>query len=253
MCAYEVLAGKQAFEGDTVTDILAKILEREPNWSALIKEVPESIRVLLRRCLQKDRNRRLRDIGDARIELEDTFVSPMTLPAKRVALDRETTFPLPAESRPVVRLTMGLATDMRLAQLDRPSVAVAPGGTHLVYVANDSSTEQLYLRTMDQLDAKPIPGTEGGYHPFFSPDGQWVGFFAAGKLKKVSIRGGTPLTLCDAVNPRGASWGPNDTIVFAPIPVFGLSKISASGGTPICFKKISPVMSLRFKRPILSL
>jgi serine/threonine-protein kinase len=101
-----------------------------------------------------------------------------------------------------------------------------------VYVASRGSNTQLYLRPMDQLNAKPIPGTEGASMPFFSPDGQWVGFFAAGKLKKVSLMRGVPLRLCDAPNNRGASWGPDDTIRFTPVYTSGLWSISAAGGTP---------------------
>ena len=111
-------------------------------------------------------------------------------------------------------------------------MALSPDGTHLAYVVSRGGSVQLYLRAMDQLETSAIPGTERGVNPFFSPDGQWVGFFADGKLKKVSISGGAPMILCDAPQPRGASWGPNDTIVFAPTSSSGLSQVSAAGGTP---------------------
>ena len=86
-------------------------------------------------------------------------------------------------------------------------MALSPDGTHLAYVARQDGTQQLYLRAMDSLEARPIPGTEGALNPFFSPDGQWLGFFAGGKLKKVSVSGGAALTLGDAPEPRGATWG----------------------------------------------
>ena len=96
-------------------------------------------------------------------------------------------------------------------------MALSPDGTHLAYVASQGGTQQLYLRAMDSLEAKPIPGTEGAVNPFFSPDGQWLGFFAGGKLKKVSVSGGAALTLGDAASfPRGASWGSQGMIAFAP-------------------------------------
>ena len=111
-------------------------------------------------------------------------------------------------------------------------VALSPDGIHLAYVATRGGNHQLYLRAMDVLEARPIPGTEGASIPFFSPDGQWLGFFANGKLKKVSMSGGLPLTLCDAPSPFGATWGPDDTIVFVPNFRGGLWQVSAAGGTP---------------------
>src|SRR5438445_3716265 len=125
--------------------------------------------------------------------------------------------PAPAPPpKPISRLTITLPPGQQLAGLDSgPSVALSPDGTHLAYVARQVGTQQLYLRTMDSLEAKPIPGTEGGVSPFFSPDGQWLGFFAGGKLKKVSVSGGAALTLGDAAKPHGASWGSQGMIAFA--------------------------------------
>ena len=119
-----------------------------------------------------------------------------------------------------------------VAPLNFPSVALSPDGTHLAYVATRGTIRQLFLRALDQDEGRPIPGTEGAVVPFFSPDGQWVGFWASGYLKKVSISGGAPLTLCEALAMRGASWGTDDTIVFAPTATSGLFQVSAAGGTP---------------------
>jgi serine/threonine-protein kinase len=112
-------------------------------------------------------------------------------------------------------------------------VAFSPDGTRLVYVAGPGGSTQLYLRQIDQFESTPIPGSEGGSGPFFSPDGQWLGFFANNRLKKVSLKGGAPLILCNA-SPvtRGASWGPDDTILFIGAHSEGISRISASGGKP---------------------
>ena len=109
--------------------------------------------------------------------------------------------PAPAPApQPVTRTVITLPPGQQLAGLDNgPAVALSPDGTHLAYVARQGGTQQLYLRAMDSLEAKPIPGTEGAVNPFFSPDGQWLGFFAGGKLKKVSVSGGAALTLGDAV------------------------------------------------------
>ena len=111
-------------------------------------------------------------------------------------------------------------------------MALSPDGTHLAYVAAQGGTQQIYLRAMDSLEAKPIPGTEGAIEPFFSPDGQWLGFFAGGKLKKVSVSGGAALTLGDAVAPRGASWGSQGMIAFAPTDTSALQQVSDAGGAP---------------------
>jgi Tol biopolymer transport system component len=113
-----------------------------------------------------------------------------------------------------------------------PAVALSSDGTHLAYVARQGGAQQLYLRAMDSLEAKSIPGTEAAVNPFFSPDGQWLGFFAGGKLKKVSVSGGPALTLGDATTPRGASWGSQGTIIFAPATASLVQQVSDAGGTP---------------------
>ena len=137
-------------------------------------------------------------------------------------------------SEPVLRLEISMSPTQQLENvIGRSSLAFSPNGTHIVYVAND----QLYLRAMNSLDATPVPGTEGGAsNPFFSGDGQWLGYWADdGKLKKVSINGGTTTTLCDAERPSGASWGPDDIILFGQDA--GVFRVSGSGVIP---KFLSP-------------
>ena len=134
---------------------------------------------------------------------------------------------------PVTRTVIRLPPDAPLeVETWRPALALSPDSSRLVYVANRSGKRQLYLREMDQLQATPIPGTEGGSNPFFSPNGQWVGYFLGGTLKKVSLSGGLPVTL-SGVPPvtRGATWGSNDQIIFTSNPNGGLSQVSAAGGT----------------------
>ncbi len=116
--------------------------------------------------------------------------------------------------------------------IGRTSIALSPDGWQLAYAAERKGKAQLYLRALDQFDARPISGTEGAYSPFFSPDGRSLGFFSGNKLKKVSLQGGEPVTLCEARIPHGASWGPDDTIVFADSEGNNLSRVSASGGRP---------------------
>src|SRR6202521_616447 len=253
---YELLTGRQAFQGETTTEILAAVLRGEPDWQALPETTPLSIRALLRRCLQKEMNKRARDAGDARIEIEEALAAPVTAelttaaPAKKgwrqvlvwsaassVALAALAAIvvwnlkPLPPQ--PVSRLVITLPPGQQLAGLDSgPSVALSPDGTHLAYVARQGGTQQIYLRAMDSQEAKPIPGTEAAVSPFFSPDGQWLGFFAGQKLKKVSVSGGAAVTIGDAPNPRGASWGSQGMIAFAPQNVAVLKQAPDGGGTP---------------------
>jgi serine/threonine protein kinase len=256
---YELLTGKQAFQGETTTEILAAVLRGEPDWQALPPATAAKIRDLLRRCLQKDLNKRCRDAGDVRIEIEEALAAPMptgppitNFPPKTVwlwalgmgvaglvvaAIAGLVVWNLRSSSvAPVSRSMFSLPPGEQLAGLDRPALAISPDGNRMVYVASRGSVQQLYLRSMDSFEAKPILGTEGAAGPFFSPDSQWVGFFAESKLKKASINGGAPVTLWDAkeMGPWGAAWGSNDMIVVETGGLGNgqLSAVPAAGGTP---------------------
>jgi len=270
---YELLTGKQAFEGETVTDTLAAVLKTEPDWNRLPATTPASIRVLLRRCLQKDLKRRLRDATDARIEIEDALAAPPAAEAAAVALHARSTrnvwrwalvsglaclvaaaltgiavWNLRTPPRQAVRqLAITLPNDVPLANLDRPVVAISPDGGHLAYVAIRGGTQQIFLRALDSLEAKTIEGTEGAIAPFFSPDGRWLGFFSGNSLKKISITGGASVTLCNfGAAPNGASWGANDIIAFSGSAGVGLSQVSAAGGTPQALTKVDAAKDERF-------
>jgi len=135
--------------------------------------------------------------------------------------------------QPVTRVVINLPPGQQLAGLEfGPAVALSPDGTHLAYAARQGSTQQLYLRAMDSVDVRPMPGTEGAFSPFFSPDGQWVGFFQAATLKKVSLSGGTAITLSYASSPRGASWDTERTITFVPNSADVLRQVSDERGVP---------------------
>ena len=250
---YEALTGRRAFGGETVADSLPRILEHEPDWEALPGAMPRRIRELLRRCLRKDPGSRLHDIADARIEIEEALATPAEEP--RVAPRRwqkvlpwglaglmaviaggfgawNLVRPSPPRVQPVARAVIPLPFDAPVAVgSPRPAVALSPDGARLVYVANRAGRTQLYLRHMDGPDATPMAGTEGASGPFWSPDGQWVGFFATNaKLKKVSPQGGAPVSLADMTPvTRGASWGPDDTIIFTNDPNSGLFRLSGAG------------------------
>ena len=253
---YELLTGKQAFHGEDITEILAAVVLKEPAFDALPANISPSIRVLLQRCLRKDRRQRTPDAATIRIEIEDAIAAPkdsgatQAAPAARgwrnaVVVGLAIVFtgvvagfagwnlkPTPAP-KPVTRFSIQLPTGQELAVYDNePAVALSRDGAHLAYVVRQGGTQQLYLRAMDGLEARPIPGTEGAIEPFFSPDGRWLGFFAGGKLKKVSVGGGGAITLGDAPQPRGASWGSEGTIAFAPISNVVIQQVSDAGGPP---------------------
>jgi len=246
---YELLTGKPAFHGEDVTDILAAVVRAEPDWNFLPPSTPTKIRDLLRRCLQKDMTQRFRDAGDARIEIADAIAAPkdsgitQTAPTSMsklllavaaavtiiavVALWVAWRSTRPVE-RPLVRLDVDLGPGVSLGSLSGPDAILSPDGTRLVYV----SQGRLFTRRLDQPNTTELAGTQGAFAPFFSPDGQWVAFFAQGNLKKISVEGGAAVTLCDAANGRGGSWGEDGTIVFTPDGRVALSKVSTAGGAP---------------------
>ena len=253
---YELLSGKQTFHGETVTDITAKILTGEPDWQALPRSTPAQVRVLLKQCLQKDKTLRLRDAGDARLEIQEALAAPAPTETRVVARfggGRQQIALLgiagvvllaiggvaswilkPTPPRPVTRAIINLPPGQQLAGLeDGPALALSPDGTELAYVARQGNTQQIYLRAMDSLESKAVSGTEGAVNPFFSPDGQWLGFFSGGKLQKIPLSGGAGVSLADATFPKGASWSSEGIIAFTPITgASRMMEVKDSGGTP---------------------
>ena len=244
---YEMLTGKRLFHKEDVSETLAAVLRAEPDWGALPAETPSPIRLLLRRALRKNTRERLRDIADARLELDEALEAPeevvdtphkaRTLPllagglllaALTAVVVRNLAPSASPPSRPVARFPLRLPAGDELTDRFAHMVAISPDGTRIVYSAND----QLYVRALDEMEPSPLRGAESGaYSPFFSPDGRWVGFWIAGQLKKVSITGGAPVTLCAVPSLWGASWTPDDTIVFGS-GLGGIQRVSAVGGTP---------------------
>ena len=243
---YEMLTGTRAFDGEDVSDTVAAVLRGTPDWTALPRQLSEPLRSLIVSCLQRDPSLRIPDIVVVRYVLEHTGraapptqatrrVSPVLVGAAAVALvliagaaGWTMRWPPPA-AKPVTRFQMMLGQDQLFgnSSAQRHLVAMSRDGSHLVYVAD----YQLYLRSFDQLAAAPIRGTaESPFEPFFSPDGQWVGYWAAGHLKKVAIGDGAPVTLCDAKPPFGAVWD-GDRIVFGA-GAQGILEVPAAGGTP---------------------
>ena len=256
---FEMLTGRQVFAGETVSHVLAGVLAKEPQWNMLPINLHPRIRLLLERCLEKEAKDRYHDIADARVDIQKALADPngpFVQPVAEVgqAPSRPTLRWIavaavlsasivglavwnlrPSEQRPVTRLGIALepgqyVPDSFLGQLQ---LAIAPNGDSVVFVSGDGTSTQLHLRMLDEFEATPIRGTAGATTPFFSPDGEWLGFFASGKLQKLSMRGGAPQVISAApLDPVGAAWGPDGTIVFGAGVSRGLSVVSAEGNAP---------------------
>ena len=238
---YEMLTGRRPFGGETISDTLSAVLKEEPEWS----RVPAKAQRMLRSCLEKDPKRRLHDIADAWGLLEDAAVlaSRTRLPwavegALALALVVALWAPWRGAVRPIeepsMRLDLDLGPDVSFGSTTGPAVILSPDGTRLVFVSQGAdATRRLSTRRLDQSKVVQMPGSEGAYAPFFSPDGQWVGFFAQGKLKKTRVEGGEPISLCDAPAGRGGSWGEDGNIVAALDQQAGLSQVLSQGGRPL--------------------
>ncbi|MGH9366223.1 MAG: protein kinase domain-containing protein, partial [Thermoanaerobaculia bacterium] len=249
-CLYEALTGGKPFSGETVTDVLAAIVRSEPDWETLPAATTPRLRELLRRCLAKDPHERLRDIGDARIELERAGepAGAEAVPVRRgpawvvvgglaavlagVVLGRALFSRGPSSVPPVMRTTIQLPNGQRMPRLWYLPLAISEDGRRLAYAALTKDGVRLYRRPLDSFESTPVLGTEDAMMPFFSPDGEWVGFFTGGRLKMVAWAGGTPITLATARIPVGGTWGPDGTIVFTPTQNSGLWRVSAEGGVP---------------------
>ena len=280
---FEMLAGRRAFDGEEVSDVLANVLKSDPRWHALPSATPPIVQRLLRRCLEKDPRERLQAIGDARLEIREALNS---------AAHREAAAPSVAQRSSAARvgsiavasvataLIVGAATWMLKPETDagepavtraliaidpfdrrpaadpgetstairtsRHAIAVSPDGRMLAFRGNAGGTVgwQLYLRPLDRLDASPIPNTSGAENPFFSPDGAWLAFMDDGELRRAPAAGG-PATTVARITGRihGASWGDDDRIVFATGE--GLWRVAASGGTP---ERISEPLPGEYRR-----
>jgi serine/threonine-protein kinase len=255
-CLYEALTARRPFRGETVSDTLSEILKGEPRWDKLPAATPPAMHRLLRRCLAKDRHQRLHDIGDARLELEEARsgveeeprgaavgrrgivvaagagLAVGALIVAGLAASAGNRFSPAPESRDVRRLAVSLPDDAPMSFSDLVPFALSPDGRDLVYVTASGGESRLVRRSLGRLEIEPLAGTEGARNPFFSPDGQWVGFVAGNSIKRVALAGGRPVTVCEVSAPGVAAWGPDDTIVFSSWRR-GLFRVPAVGGTPV--------------------
>ena len=257
----------KAFEGEAITDVLAKILEREPDWELLPDRVPWRIRELLACCLRKDLDERLRDIGDARIQMNQAKIQDERRPASGPhkggwlpwlvslgSLILAIVFLflwLSSDGKPMERLP--ILTDIKLPSdaplapagvmpfgIGRPSVAISPDGRKLVYVALVGSKTQLYHRDMTNGEVRPLHGTDGARNPCFSSDGKWIAFISGEKLRKVLLSGGNPIPLADVSNDHGVSWGPDGWVYYNPNEVQGIWRVSSTDIRVEPFTELGP-------------
>jgi serine/threonine-protein kinase len=248
---YEMLTARRPFGGETVSEILAAVIKDEPEWTALPAGLPAAVAAVLRRCLVKDPARRLHDVADARLLLEEADrepEAPRPVPARTPRWREATAWllavlgvgvaaalawkrPASPPVEPLTRFTVTLPADQTIAFDDMPALAMSPDGRTLAFTASGGDGQAvIHVRAFDQPEARPVPGTEGGRAPFFSPDGSSIGFFADRRLKTVSLAGGPAQSVADAPNGRGALWAPDGSILFVPAYDTGLWRVSAVGG-----------------------
>ena len=250
---YEMLTGRPAFPGRSVSEAVAAVLRDDPDWRTLPSDTPANIVRLLRRCLRRNRQDRLQHIGDARLELVEvdvenaatasvtrlkklhaalllTLILAVIAGATAVFLTRA---PQRVTASPPARLSLELPRGLTLTSEYSAPFAIAPDGSTLVLEANEGTERRLYVRDLSESSLRALAGTEGGRQPLVSTDGAWIGFFANRKLWKIPTAGGPIVQLADiGDNPRGAAWAPDSTIVVAPTQTSGLVRVPARGGKP---------------------
>ena len=247
---FEMLTGSGTFEGRTVSDVLAAVLAKDPQWNGLPHNLHPRLRLLLERCLKKESRDRYCGIGDARVDIQTVLADPsgaLVPPTAEVVQGPQSKFPwiiafvlglvisgvavwilkpeLPTGQSGVARLAIKLPPGALLAS-DDLDFDISMDGTQIAYVTND----QLYLRNIDNSESVVLSGTTGARFPFFSPSGEWIGFFAGEQLRKVATVGGVPETLSEAGNAMGGNWAPDDNIYFTPSNTSAIWRVPASGG-----------------------
>jgi serine/threonine-protein kinase len=267
---FELLAGSRAFEGEDITDTIAAIVRGEPNWKALPATTPPALRMLIERCLTKDRTERLADMSVVRYILNEPTVlasgdsrSPAAATAAVAAPARASRIWMAATAllavataalailygnRPapavtpgsLARYTVVLPDGDEVANTNMAPLALAPNGSAMAFAGERAGKIQLFLHDFSSGQTTPLDGTDGARSPFFSPDGRWIGFFARGKVKKITVGGTALQDVADSGDARGGSWSVDDTIYYAPTNTSGLWKVPASGGTPTQLTKPDP-------------
>ena len=253
---YEMLSGRRAFDGDDISTTMAAVLMREPDMRALPATVPTAVRTLIARCLAKDPKQRLRDIGDARLLLDEKLETAAPSLAAEVARH-----PFPARWLLPTAIVLFALAGVALAvayvaktQAATPSAhlsivlppgeqvttvpAISPDGKTIAYAAGRTrETSRLYLRAIDSFTSRAVDSSEAAQMPFFSPDGRSVAFFAGAKLWRAAVSGGAPIAIAPATRPWGGTWCTDGTIVFVPTLNKGLWRVSENGGATVQLTK----------------
>ncbi len=242
---YEMLTGKKLFQGESISDTLAAVLTKQPDWASLPPETPPGLRALVKRCLEKDRKKRLRDIGDAFLGWDEgqsavAAAPPESKPKRRwiawsaaglLAVIAPTIstirFREPASEPPLVKLSVTLPE-----KTSAEGLALSPDGRRLALSLRDGTGKlALWVRSLDSFSMQPLAGTDNAALPFWSPDSRSIGFFAENKLKKIDIAGGPSQIICESGPPRGGTWSRYGVILFAHQDS-GILRVSAAGGEP---------------------
>ncbi len=250
---FEMLTGRQTFGGDTISEVMAAVMKDDPDWSRLPPGLSPQVLRVLRRCLVKDPKQRLRDIGDARLLLDDVeppvpsvvdarpaqrrgfggltvaAVSGVAIAATAAAMLLAT--PHGPASTGVTRLSIALPDGDEVADTNIQPLAISPDGTRVVYAGLHAGVQHLFMRNLAESSPVALPGTEGARQICFSPDGQWIAFAMDGLLKKAAVgSAATETVTANVLDPRGLTWGPDGMMYFAPTNVSGIWKVPASGG-----------------------
>ncbi len=243
---FEMLTGRNAFSGQSVSDTLAAVLKSEVDWQALPAGTPLAIRTLLRQCLAKDRKRRLQAIGDARLAIEEHLAHPaeaappttrswapwgiaaLLAVALLITLLRPGSTPTAAIQASIL---LPEQTDFHLLGSSPGTPALSPDGSKMAITLNRNGQWMLYVRDLDQLETRPLAGTEGAQYPFWSPDSRWLGYFTnQGKLSKIEVAGGLPIAIADMPDGKGGTWSRDGIILFTPDGIQPIFRVSANGG-----------------------
>jgi serine/threonine-protein kinase len=252
---YEMVTGRVLFQGETASEVMAAVIMREPDLSAVPANVPPSLRYVIGRCLVRDPKLRLRDIGEARLALAgadvmQTAATPPAPPRRSVnrglaALAAGLAVALLAtgialwrapgtrSAEEVIRFDVQPPEKMSLSLVARPTVALSPDGSFMAFVASTQGESRIYLRALGEVTPRAVPGTEGASNPVFSPDGKQIAFFTTGQLKRTTLDGVVSLVSEAGPDgdPRGIAWLPDDTLVFASIAAGPLVQVPSTGGT----------------------
>jgi serine/threonine protein kinase len=260
---YEMLTGQRVFKAGETSDVLAAVLRQDVDWTALPASTPPRLRRLLGRCLDRDPRMRLRDIGEARIEVARSEAGAAeTIGAETPATTAPPSPPrsagrawITATAAVLVAVVLAIPTLRHLRETPPPetrteintpatdqpaSFALSPDGRQIVFVASGDGASRLWLRSLSTTTAQPLAGTEGASSPFWSPDNRSVAFFAANALKRLDLGGGAPQTLAPAISARGGAWNADGVIVFAPSIGTPLMRVAATGGPAAAVTALGP-------------